>query len=119
MDWKFWQKSDKQNSRPKVVILAAPGFLPEPVAKYLVVTVKQEAEWIWSLKAVERSRSEEKKVFDVRVFDKAQVNMKNVHVRDYNSLNAYPELIAFEGWYNKKTREAQLTAGMGSMPKAA
>lgn len=118
MDWKFWHKSDKQK-HPKVVILAAPGFLPEPVAKHLVVTMKQEAEWIWSLKAVERPRAEEKNVIDVRVFDKAATNRNNVQVKDYHSLDAYPELIAFEGWYNKKTREAQLTAGLGPIPKAA
>ena len=119
MNWKLWQRSDKKNSEPKAVILTAPAFLPEPVAKYLVVTLKQKAEWIWSLKAVERSRPEEKKVFDVRVFDPAKVNLRNVAVRDYNSLTAYPELIAFEGWYNKKTREAQLTIGLGPIPKAA
>jgi hypothetical protein len=119
MDWKFLRKSDKQHSHPKAVILTAPGYLPEPVAKYLVVTLKQEAEWIWSLKAVERSRPEDKKVFDVRVFDNAQVKGSQVDIRDYNSFDAHPELVAFEGWYNKKTREAHLTAGLGPIPKAA
>jgi len=119
MDWKFWHKSDKQSSHPKAVILTAPGYLPEPVAKHLVVTMKQEAEWVWDLKAVERSRSQEIKVFDVRVFDNAQAKMRHVNVKDYNSLDAHPELIAFEGWYNKKTREVQLTAGLGPVPKAA
>ena len=119
MDLKFWHKTDKQNSHPKAVILPAPGYLPEPVAKYLVVTMKQEAEWIWGLRAVERLRPQEKKVFDVRVFDNAQAKMRQVDVRDYNTLDAHPELIAFEGWYNAKTREAQLTVGLGTMPKAA
>ncbi|MDF1592082.1 MAG: hypothetical protein P1P89_11250 [Desulfobacterales bacterium] len=119
MDWKFWQKSDKRSAHPKAAVLSAPGYLPEPVAKHLVVTMKQEAEWVWNLKAVERSRPEQKNVFDVRVFDNAKVNMKKVNVRDYNSLDTHPELIAFEGWYNKKTREVQLTAGLGPIPKAA
>lgn len=117
MNWKFWQKSNK--SQPKAVILKAPSVLPEPVAKYLVVTLKEEAEWIWGLKAVERSRPEEKNVFDVRVFDTARVYRKNVSVLNYHSLDAYPELIAFEGWYNKKTRDAHLTAGSGTVRKAA
>ena len=119
MGWKFWHNSDKQSSQPKAVILPAPGYLPEPVAKHLVVTMRQEAEWIWSLRAVERPRPQEKKINDVRVFDNARAKMRQLDVKDYNSLDAYPELIAFEGWYNKKTREAQLTAGPGQIPKAA
>ena len=42
----------------------------------------QEAEWIWSLKAVERPRSLEKKVFDVRVFDNARAKIKQVEVKE-------------------------------------
>lgn len=119
MNWKFWQKSNKQNPQLNPVVLTAPSVLPEPVAKYLVVTLKQEAEWVWGLKAVERSRPQEKRVYDVRVFDQAQIHKRNIDIRNYNSLDAYPELIAFEGWYNRKTREAHLVAGLAPIRKAA
>ena len=46
-------------------------------------------------------KEEEKDTFEVRVFNEAQAASQKVIVKDYNSLSEHPELILYEGWFNK------------------
>ena len=101
MDWKFWQKSAKQRSQ------VGPSTIPEPVARYMVVELKEEAEWVWYLKAIERSCPETRYDYEVRVFEAGKVNAENVQVRDYTSLDNFPGLIVLQGTYNKKTGDVR------------
>ena len=34
--------------------------------------------------------------------------MKNVTVKDYNSLDEHPDLILYEGWFDKKSMKVQI-----------
>ncbi len=119
MKWNFWKKTDQQKAGPGPVTLSSPVVIPEPVAKYMVVDMKKEAEWVWRLKAVERPHATRKKIYDVRVFDPNDVSAKKVHIKDFNSLNAHPELIVFEGCYSRKTRVVEPAPTWIQMPKAA
>ena len=119
MKWNFWHKSDDQKQPAKTETLPSPVVIPEPVAKYMVVTLKMAGEQVWWLKAVERPHAGRKKFYDVRVFDPNEVSTKKVHVKDFNSLNAFPDLILFEGCYNRKTREVEPAPGRGPISKAA
>jgi hypothetical protein len=89
--------------------LPGPRNLPDDIGRTLVVDHKQDPNWAWSLKAVLKP-GEEKSVFLVRVFDDRAVSSQGVRVTDYNSFNERPDLVLFDGWFNKKTHTAQVTS---------
>ncbi len=113
MNWRFWQKSAEQGSQ------GGSRTIPEPVARYTVVELKQKAEWVWNLMAVERSCPETRHDYRVRVFEAMKVNAANVHVKDYRSLDNYPELIVLQGRYSKKTGDVRLDPDWELRLKAA
>ncbi|MGB9700229.1 MAG: hypothetical protein ACPL5I_12690 [Thermodesulfobacteriota bacterium] len=98
----FWGK--KKNG------LLPPKSIPDCVGRYLVVNLGQNPDWVWNLKAVLRSKGEDKDSFEVRVFDPIKVPGKGIKIRDYNTLDDHPELILYEGWFNKRTGEVKIEA---------
>lgn len=54
------------------------------------------------------ARPESKDAFDFRVFDKAQAVAKKVTIKDYSSLDEHPDLIVYEGWFDKKAMKVQM-----------
>jgi hypothetical protein len=50
---------------------------------------------------VERPRVGINNICDVRVFDELLTTVNKVHVKNFNSLDDYPDMILFEGWLNK------------------
>jgi len=84
-----------------------PQDIPELVGRHLVVQKKKDPDWVWRLKAVVRKSPKGRKAFDVRVFDAAAVS-KKVKVKDYTSLDEHPDLILFEGWFDKESMTAEL-----------
>lgn len=104
MGWKFWIKESEKGepSKPKMQKLPRPKDIPEPVGRYLIVELGKDPEWVWHLKSVVRSRQEEKNCYDVRVFDEGKAAQKNVAVKDYTSLDEHPELVLYEGWFDKR-----------------
>jgi len=101
----FWKKkpATEEPSKPKAEKLSGPKDLPQAVGSHLVVELKQNPDWVWRLKSVVRPRPDSKDRFDFRVFDEAQVAAKNVSVKDYNSLDEHPDLILYQGWFDKKS----------------
>ena len=87
-----------------------PKAIPDAVGRFLVVRLKQDPDWVWNLKVVMRPRTGDKDVFDVRVFDERQLGGK-VRVTHFASLDPHPDLVLYEGWFNKKTAEAKLEPG--------
>jgi hypothetical protein len=105
MNWKFWQKKNvpgdaRERSRPK--------DLPEFVGRHLVVDLKMDPDWVWALKAVSRRREDDKNIKDIKIFSPEAANAAGVHVRDYHSLDASPDLVLCEGWINTKTHQLKL-----------
>jgi hypothetical protein len=92
----FWKKD--KNALP------GPKGLPNPVGRDIVTKLGGDPNRTWNLKAVMRPKEGYKDTFDVRVFSGAQVASKKITVKDYNSLNEHPELILYEGWYNKQAQ---------------
>lgn len=103
----FWKKraGTGEPSQEKAAKLPGPRDIPEPVGRHLVVQLGKNPDWVWNLKSVVRRRQEGKDSYDVRVFDRAQVAEQKVSVQDYTSLDEHPELILFEGWFDKKSME--------------
>jgi len=121
MGWKFWNKKStgEQSSKPKVEKLPKPKDLPQPVGQYLIVQLKKDPDWVWELKAAMRQRPEGKSAYNVRVFDKDQATLRKVEVKDYTSLDGHPDLILYEGWFDKLTNKVQLEEKGKSAPRAA
>lgn len=110
MAWAFWKKESGKGEQSKAPMkkLPKPKDIPEPVGRYLVVNLGKDPDWVWRLKGVVRQREESKDSFDIRVFDEAKVGQARVSVKDYTSLDAHPELILYEGWFDKKSMKVQV-----------
>jgi hypothetical protein len=45
----------------------------------------------------------DKQIVDIRIFDPKDAVISDLKIRDYNSLDDFPEMILFEGSFNKNT----------------
>jgi hypothetical protein len=97
----FWKKKTEGNSLP------GPKEVPELVGRHLVVVLKQNPDWVWKLKGVVRPHAENKDLFDVRVYDESQTK-QGARIKDYSTLDQLPDLVLFDGWFNKKTLQAEI-----------
>jgi hypothetical protein len=104
MNWKFW-KTKTTNSRAlnqKSSKLPKPKDLPERVGIYMVTQLKLDPDWVWSLKGAVRPTTD-KHIFDIRIFDPKATVVSDVIIRDFDTLDNNPEMILFEGSFNKST----------------
>ena len=110
MFWDKWFKKPDQNqsSATKPVKLPKPTELSAEVGRDLVVRLNKDPDWVWNLRAVAKPVIGIPGQMDVRVFSPAAAAAKRILVKDYHSLDDHPELVLFDGWYNKKTHEANL-----------
>jgi hypothetical protein len=108
----FWKKSNGEKVIP-------PKDVPAPVGQYLVVTLRKNPDWVWSLRVALKNRSEDKDLFDVRVFDPSQAALRKIAVKGYDTLTENPDLILFEGWFHKKRHEAKVEERTPGINKAA
>ncbi len=90
--------------------LHGPQELPMPVGRDLVVQLKQDPDYVWGLQCVMRPDAANKKIFDVRIFSPNTAAQSRVRVKDYYSLDDHPELILFQGTYDKPNSETILVA---------
>ena len=102
MSWKFWKTENNNDRRldQRSAKLPKPKDLPERVGMYLVTQLKLDPDWVWSLKGVARPTTE-KHNFEIRVFDPKEAVISDVVVKNFNSLDAFPEMILFAGCFNK------------------
>lgn len=115
MGWKFWEK--KAEGGPEK--LPGPKDIPYPVGRYLVVDMGQDPDWVWQLKGVLLPKEGSREVFHVRIFSANDASMKRVSVKHYHSLDEHPELILFQGWFDKKSMQAEVQAPPQTKPRAA
>ena len=106
----FWKRKPAKEEPQKIRIgrLPRPKDIPELVGRYLITELKQNPDWVCRLKGVVRPRSDGKDRFDFRVFDETQVAGTKVIVKDYNSLDEHPDLILYQGRFDKKSGEVQI-----------
>ncbi len=106
--WQFWKKdsgngsvealNSRKRSKPRELDL---------VYRYLVQKQKKDPDWVWSLREVVQARDGIRGAFDFLVFDPASAKLQNVTITDYASLAARPELILYEGWYDKDSKKVE------------
>lgn len=103
----FWKKKTG-TLETKVSKLKGPKFIPDIVGGHLVTDFKQDPDVVWKLRAVMRQRGESKSALDVRVFDDVEAATKNIKIENYDSFDAHPELILYEGWFDKEFIQVEL-----------
>ncbi|MFH1003321.1 MAG: hypothetical protein V1780_04175 [Chloroflexota bacterium] len=104
----FWKKAPKAEAgtpaAPEAEKLPGPREIPEAIGRYLVTEKRQDPDWVWHLKAVLRKSPQNgKEAYDFRIFDAAKVAAQKIKVQDYNSLDGHPELVLFQGWFDRKS----------------
>jgi hypothetical protein len=99
----FWKKTISEG--PK---LTGSRDIPEIVKKVPEFVQKIEPGTIPFLKAVVKNKETEDRVFYIRVFDPSEAEASAVAVKNYDSLNAYPNLIITDGWYSDATRKVEI-----------
>jgi hypothetical protein len=63
--------------------------------------------WV-AYKAVERPHKDNGSVCDVRIFDEWSAKERKVNVSNYESLDTHPDLVIFEGWFDRKARKGDI-----------
>jgi hypothetical protein len=101
----FWTKKSNSPSPEK---LPSPKGIAEPVGRHLIVAMQQDPDWVWGLHSALRPHPEDGNLFDFRVFDGKTAASRNIRVKDFNFLDAYADLILFEGVFNKKTFQVSI-----------
>ena len=111
MFWKFWGKKEVKEGAPNKEKLPGPKDIPDAVGRYLVVQMGKNPDWVWRLKSVVRPRPADqtyKDPYDVRIYDETKASAKKIYIKNYLTLDEHPELILFEGWYDKKSMKVDL-----------
>jgi hypothetical protein len=119
MNWKFWSKKSVPEAAVKVKALPKPKAIPEVVGRHLVVEMKKDPDYVWKLMAVIRPRPDNKNAFDVRVYSPVEAGVRSVNVKNFDTLDAAPDLILYEGWYDKSTNTCELVDATREKPDAA
>jgi hypothetical protein len=89
--------------------LPGPKSIPDAVGQQLVVSHKEEPDWVWTLKSVMKAdEAGDKDSFRIRVFSDSMATAAKVDVRDFTTLDAYPSLILYDGVFNKKLKAAKM-----------
>ena len=102
----FWKRNkDAQGAKQ-----SGPRDIPESVKKSLVANKMVDEGSISFLKAVIKNKENSEKAFDIRVFDPADAEAREVKVQNYDSLNANQGLIIAEGWYDDSAKKVELNA---------
>jgi len=100
----FWdKKSSKEEDK-----LRGPGGIPELVQKHLVAERKMDPDLVKLLKALVRKSATGETEFNIRVFDESEALAKKVQVKDYTTLDEYPDLIIYDGQFDRGSKQVNL-----------
>jgi hypothetical protein len=111
MNWKFWDNKKTVNDGGGVGNkLSKPKELPQMVGRHLVVSLVQDPDWVWGLKAAMRPKDGSKSVREIRVFNPVSAANQRVAIRDFTSLDDHPELVLFDGWFDSRTNQLEIQA---------
>ena len=100
----FWGKKSSTGEEGS----SGPREIPEVVQQYLVNETRMGVDLAKLLKVVMRKSATGDRGFDIRIFDDSEATAKEIHVKDYSSLDECPDLVLYEGWFNKEGRQVKL-----------
>jgi hypothetical protein len=103
----FWKRNNKEGQTSK---LSGPRDIPEFVKKNLISNKLVDEETLPFLKAVIKGRENGDKATDIRIFDPADAEAREVKVQNYDTLNGDSPLVIAEGFYDDSTKKVELNA---------
>ena len=102
----FWEKKSAKEEGKKEK-LSGPKLISELVQNYLVAERKMDPDLAKFLMAVEQ-KSKTGAAINIRVFDDSEAIAKKVKIKDYISLDEFPDLIIYEGWFDVGAKQVKL-----------
>jgi len=100
----LWGKKSEKEKEGK---LSGVVEIPTPVQNYLASEKKIDPEIVKLLKAVVLSTSEAEEL-KIRIFDNSDALARGITVKNWNSLDENPDLILWEGLFDKKSKSVKL-----------
>jgi hypothetical protein len=107
MKWSIWNRRQSA-ADPKAGKLPKPKELPTAVGRHMVVNLNWDPDEAWRLKAVFLPRMGDSDRPAIRIYDPDEAFRSRIEVKNYRSLDAHPELIVFEGWFDRSSNEIDL-----------
>lgn len=101
-------KTKEETGGVKAEKLPAPRQITGILEKQLTGEYKIDADLVRVLMAVVRKRPQTEKALDCRIFDPSEAEAKGLKIKDYTSLDAYPDLVLFEGWFDEGSKQVEL-----------
>lgn len=74
----------------------------------MVTQMKEEPDWVWSLKSVLRPREGTRHMHDIRIYDPRDVIEKQIEVKNFTTLDDHRELILYFGVLDRDTGTVQI-----------
>ena len=102
MNFKFWKRG-LSSSNGSLKKLPRPKELSQAVGIYMVSQMKEDPDWVWSLKAVLQPREDSRRKHDIRIYDPADAKEKHIEVENFTTLDSHRELILYFGVIDKDT----------------
>jgi hypothetical protein len=105
----FGIKKQEKQEAIKTEGLPGPKKISGVIEKYLVNELKWDPEMLVVINMLIRKNPRSERSFDCRIFDLSEAEATGLKVKDYTSLDAHPELIAYEGWFDEVSKKVELT----------
>ena len=107
MKFAFWKRTEKAQAEKKAG-LPRPKELSDRVGIYLVTQLKEDPDWIWTLRSVSRPRENNRDLHDIRIYDPHQARANQIKVENFTTLDQHQDLILFTGFVNRDTGTVEL-----------
>jgi hypothetical protein len=107
MKLKFWKRTENAGTAQNAK-LQRPKELSDRVGIYLVTQLKEDPDWIWTLRSVSRPRENNRNLHDIRIYDPHQARVNQIKVENFTTLDQHQDLILFTGFVNKDTGTVEL-----------
>ncbi|MFC1857117.1 hypothetical protein ACFL9U_03710 [Thermodesulfobacteriota bacterium] len=76
--------------------------------KFGITQLRENPDLIWKLKWVVRHKPNEKNLLDFRIFSPSDTMSKNIDVTDYSCLDGHPDIVLFDGLFDKNSGMVQI-----------
>lgn len=108
------EQSQRGEQKVRAEKLPGPANIDEVVGRYLVTQKNKDPDWVWHLKSVICPDSGKgRKAFDIRIYEESRIAREKIKVRDWTTFDQHPELLVFEGWFDKDTKKVELEEKTG------
>lgn len=99
---------NKDDKDVKAEKLSGPKQLTAILEKQLTTEYKIDADLVKVLMVLVRKRENTEKAFYCRIYDPSEAEGKGLKIKDYTSLDTYPDLIFYEGWFDESAKQVEL-----------